>query len=305
MASRLSEIEVFVHVVQSGSFTSAARELGISKSYVSKQVRALEERLGARLLHRTTRTLAPTDAGQAFADRCTALLEELDDAERAVAALQDSPRGTLRVTAPVSFGLSYVAPVLAEYLAEHDDLEALVDYSDRKVDLVDEGFDLAIRVGRMQDSSLIARRLAPVDALLVSSPGYVETHGMPTHPDDLRDHSCLVYSLLETPTSWTLFPRDGGEPARVRVTARVVSNNGEALLQAARNGVGIAALPDFMVYEDIAAGRLVNVFPGWSTMEHGGCWAVYPHSRHLAAKVRMFVDRLADSLRDAPWRGAT
>jgi DNA-binding transcriptional LysR family regulator len=301
MASRLSEIEVFVQVVEDGSFTSAARTLGISKSYASKQVRALEERLGARLLHRTTRTLTVTDAGRAFADRCRLVLEDLDAAEQAVTALQERPRGTLRITAPMSFGVEHVAPALADFLARYPELDVVADYSDRRVDLVDEGYDLAIRVGRMADSSLIARRLAPVRGLMVASRAYLDRAGRPEAPADLREHDCLVYSLLDTPASWTLHPTAGGEPVRVRVRERLVSNNGEALLQAAMAGVGVVPLPDFLVVEALRRGQVERVLPDWTTMDRAGVWAVYPHSRHLAAKVRLFVDHLADAFRDPPW----
>jgi DNA-binding transcriptional LysR family regulator len=297
----LSDIEIFVRVVQLASFTQAARELGVSKSFASKQVRALEERLGARLLNRTTRTLTPTDAGVAFARRCADLLDEISEAERAIAALQDAPRGTLRLTAPMSFGVRWVAPILAAYGARHPDLHIIADFSDRRADLVEEGLDLAIRVGRMADSSLVARRLAPVVAVTVGSPDYLEQRGFPKHPDDLRDHDCLVYSLLDAPTSWLLEPVDGGEPVRVRVSARMTSNNGDALLEAASAGMGLVSLPDFLVADALRDGRVLRVLPAWCSMRGAGVWAVYPHSRHLAAKVRLFVDALAESFAGVSW----
>lgn len=299
--SRLSDVEVFVSVVRHGSFTGAARDLGISKSYASKQVRALEERLGARLLHRTTRTLTATDAGRAFADRCGDLLDDLDEAERAVSALQSAPRGVLRLTAPLSFGYRYVAPALASFLVQHPDLVVVADYSDRRVDLVNEGYDLAIRVGGMSDSSLIARRLAPCRGVLAASPDYLARHGSLDRPEDLRDHECIVYSFHDTPTTWSMRHRDGGGPVRVRVKQRLACNLGEATVDALLAGVGIAELPDFFLREPLDDGRLVEVLPGWSGVGELGVWAVYPHSRHLAAKVRLFVDSLAESLHGVSW----
>ena len=299
--SRLSDIEVFVSVVRHGSFTSAARELGISKSYASKQVRALEERLGARLLHRTTRTLTATDAGQAFADRCGDLLDDLDEAERAVSALQVAPRGVLRVTAPMSFGYRFVAPALASFMSAHPELVVVADYSDRRVDLVNEGFDLAIRVGGMQDSSLIARRLAPCDGVLAASPAYLKAHGVPRRAEDLREHDCVVYSFHDTPTTWTMRHSDTEGQVRVKVKQRLACNNGEAIVDALLAGVGIAELPDFFVHDLIKKGKLTHVLPGWSGVGELGVWAVYPHSRHLAAKVRLFVDHLAKSLKGVSW----
>lgn len=301
--NRLSDIEVLIHVVEHGSYTAAARELGISKSYASKQIRALEERLGVRLLHRTTRTVSPTDAGRVFVQRCAAVIEELEEAERAVTALQDSPRGTLRMTAPVSFGTRYVAPSLARFMVAYPELHVVLDLSDRSVDLVDEGYDLAIRIGNLGDSSLIAKRLAPVRAFVVASPDYYEQAGPIEHPDDLRNHPCMVYSLHPSPTSWSFIPRGkpAEEPVRVRVEPRLTSNNGDALLDAVLAGNGIAALPDFFVGEMLRDGRLVSILQDWDTMSGAGLWALYPPGRFLAAKVRLLLDHLAEDLENPPW----
>jgi DNA-binding transcriptional LysR family regulator len=300
--NRLSDLEILVQVVRTGSYTKAATALGISKSYASKQVRALEERLGVRLLHRTTRTVTPTDAGRRLVDRCAGLLDELEAAERDAAAQQDVPRGRLRVSAPVSFGTRYVAPALATFMARHPALEVVADLSDRRVDLVEEGYDLAVRIGRLEDSSHLARRLAPVRACLVASPAYVAAHGAPSEPEALREHACLVYSLQASPTSWTLTPRDGGgEPVRVRVNARLTSNNGDALLDAALAGVGVASLPDFFVGDAIRSGALRWLLPAWQGMPPSGVWAVHPAGRFVPAKVRLLVEHLAAALDPAPW----
>lgn len=301
--SRLADIEVFVQVVETGSYTAAARALGISKSYASKQVRGLEERLGIQLLHRTTRTLTPTDAGQSFAARCAAILDELDGAERDVAALQDRPAGTLRITVPMSFGVAHVAPMLGRFLAEHPELDVVADFSDQIVDLVDGGYDLAVRIGALPDSSLKARRLAPMRLFLVASEAYLQARGTPRTAEDLREHTGLLYTLTDTPASWSLEHRQTGAIVRVRMNSRLTCNTGEALLAAVEAGVGIAPLPDFMVAESLRAGRCRALLPEWTL--HGsnaGIWAVFPPDRHPAEKVTRFVEALADSLDPTAWQ---
>jgi len=299
--NRLSDIEILVRVTQTGSYTQAARDLGISKSYASKQIRALEERLGVRLLHRTTRTVSPTDAGRAFVERCASVLDELEAAERAVSALQDSPRGLLRLSAPVSFGTRFIAPAIAAFMRDYPDLSVVADLSDRRVDLIDEGYDLAIRIGRLEDSTYLARKLAPVRGCLVASPDWVSANGVPESPEALRDLPCLVYSLQASPAHWALARDGGGEPTRVRVVPRLLSNNGDALLDAALAGVGIAALPDFFVGELIREGRLVWLLPRWQSLLYAGVWAVHPAGRFVPAKVRLLVDHLAEQLVAPPW----
>lgn len=299
--NRLSDIEILVRVAQTGSYTQAARDLGISKSYASKQIRALEERLGVRLLHRTTRTVSPTDAGRAFVERCASVLDEIEAAERAVSAMQDSPRGTLRLSAPVSFGTRFIAPAVAAFMVRHPELSVVADLSDRRVDLIEEGYDLAIRIGRLDDSSHLARRLAPIRGCLVASPAWVEAHGEPSSPEDLRDLPCLAYSLQPSPTHWSLASSRGGEPVKVRVVPRLLSNNGDALLDAALAGIGIASLPDFFVGESIRQGRLRWLLPEWQSLQHAGVWAIHPAGRFVAAKVRMLVDHLAQELAEPRW----
>jgi DNA-binding transcriptional LysR family regulator len=300
--NRLFDIEILVRVVRTGSYTQAARELGISKSYASKQVRGLEDRLGVRLLNRTTRTVTATDAGQRLVDRCMGLLDELEAAERDVTALQDSPRGLLRLSAPVSFGTRFIAPALAGFMERFPDLAVTADLSDRRVDLVEEGYDLAVRIGRLDDASHLARKLAPVRSCLVASPAYLAARGAPKRPEDLRDHPCMVYSLHASPTSWALTALSGGgDPMRVRVTARLTSNNGDALLAAARAGLGVAALPDFFVGDLIRSGELAWVLPEWQPMPAGGVWAVHPAGRFVPVKTRLLVEHLVEELATPPW----
>lgn len=294
----LSQLEMFVNVVDAGSFTGAAEALGVSKSHVSRQISALEDRLGARLLNRTTRKVILTDIGRVFHERCTRILEELEDAEAAVTSLQTSPRGRLRMSVPMSFGVRYIAPYLADFMAQYPELEVEVDFSDRRVDLVDDGYDLAIRIGRLADSSLIARKLAPTLQVVCASPGYLEEHGEPHTPEDLKQHQCLLYTYdtggLQT---WRL-EGPGGEVV-VHVKGRVVANNGDALVAAAEAGLGVLQIPDFLAASALRQGSLRQILPQWASS--AAVWAVYPHSRHLSAKVRVFVDGMLERFQTPPW----
>lgn len=296
---RFSGLEAFVAVIEDGSFTSAAVSLGVSKSYVSKQVSALEDRLGARLLNRTTRSLSLTSAGQAFYDRCSQILIEIEEAERAVTQLQTEPRGLLRASVPVTFGVTWLAPIVADFLALHRDLEIDLDFSDRKVDLVDEGYDVVIRIGVLDDSSFAFKRIAPVRTLVCATPQYIADHGPIETPEDLIPEDCLPY-VYQPATAWH-FSRDGVE-RHVRVRGRLRANNGEALAHACARGQGVATLPDFIAAPFLREGLLTHVLEDWVDNERRAIWALYPHSRHLSAKVRQFVDYVADCLDPCPWK---
>ena len=290
MGGHLEAVEIFVKVVATGSFSEAARVLGVSKSLVSRQVKALEDRLGARLINRTTRKIALTEAGEAFAARCAEALAGLEAAEAAVGQLQGEVRGTLRLSVPMSFGVRYLAPIIPAFLARHRGLHAEVSYADRRVDLIEEGYDLAVRVGELEDSTLIARRLASTRRHAVASPDYLAARGTPDHPTALRGHDCLLYRYQASGAAWR-FRGPGGELS-VRVEGPLLANNGDAIRAAAVSGLGVALLPDFLVCDDLRAGRLVSILSDWSEWR-SAVWAIYPHHRHLAAKVRLFVDFLA------------
>ena len=297
--SRLSEIEVFVGVVREGGFT-AADALDVSKSYVSKQVSRLEERVGVRLLNRTTRHVGTTPEGQAYFERCAQTLEELDEAERALSEAGSEPTGTLRVTVPVEMGIQYVAPAIADFMAMHPDLSVEAYYTDRKVDLVEEGFDIAVRAGTLSDSSLVVRRLAPMSGYVCASQPYIDEHGAPDHPAELADHSCLLYSYLEAGTTWKLQGPD--EEVSVDVGGPLRANNGQALMHAAERGLGLLLSPDFICGPALKDERLVRLLPDWED-RRGGIWALYPHRRHLSAKVREFVKFLGERFDGGlPWR---
>ena len=295
---RLATLEIFVKVVELGSFTDAAQALGISKSHCSKQVRRLEDRLQARLVNRTTRQVSATGEGRAFYERCVRLMEELEEAERAVGQMRDRPTGTLRVSLPLSFGVRYIGPAMTRFMRRYPELGVEMHLNDRKVDIIEEGFDMAIRVGTLADSSMIARKLAVVRNVLCAAPGYLAEHGTPTVPGDLREHSCLMYHLLSTGSTWH-FRDASGDEEMIRVEGRLRSDNGDTLVQAALAGLGVLYTPDFFLAEHIRQGRLVPLLPEWS-FSHMAAWALYPHTRHLSARVRLFIDHLVDEFSPHP-----
>lgn len=296
---RSSELLIFVAVVESQSFTEAAHALGVSKSHVSRQIQALEDRLGVQLLHRTTRTVQPTEAGTTLHGRAVAILAALDEAEQAVRSLHEAPIGTLRLGAPLSFGLRHVSPAVASFMARWPALRVEASYSDRQVDVVADGFDVVVRVGQLADSSLIGRRLAESRQVLVAAPEYLERRGRPTSPAELGRHACLRYAHQQSGSAW-VFERGDGTTQAVRVDGPLVSDNGDALLDAARAGLGLSYAPDFFVIDDLRAGRLVMVLDEW-TQGTVPISALYPPARHVSSAVRLFVEHLGAELSARPW----
>ena len=301
---RLTSMSIFVKVVAHHSFAEAARELGLSRAAISKHVVALEQSLGANLLNRTTRRLSLTEVGAAVYERYTRILEEIDEVERNVGALQTNPRGVLRITAPVSFGIPHLAPAIIDYLARYPDVSIDMVLNDRTVDLIEEGFDLAVRIGHLVDSTLIARRIAPIRFALCAAPSYLKFHGEPRRPADLTRHNCLEFSYRQTGTEWHFTGPDGTEES-VRVSGRLKVNNPQVLHTAALNGDGVEFDPTFIVGADIATGRLVELMPDYKPIETD-LSLVYPPGRQLSAKVRSFVDFLAARFAGEPdwdrWR---
>lgn len=294
-------IAVFTRVAETGSFSAAARDLGLSKSAVSKRVAALENRLGARLINRTTRRLSLTEVGAAFYERAVRILAEMEEAEQAISRLHGEPRGTLRVNMPMSFGIGHVAPALADFMARYPDLRVAMELTDRRVDLIEEGVDLAIRIAELPDSSFIARRLAPARRVVCASPDYWRRHGRPRHPTDLADHSCLIYtylSALSAQREWRFKGPKG--PVSVRVSGCLEANNGDALRDAALAGLGVYLAPTFIVGDDLWAGRLEEVLSDYEDSRLS-VYAVYPHRQHLSAKVRAFVDFLVERFGPEPY----
>ena len=295
----LVETEAFVTVVRAGSFTAAGDKLGISSSYVSKLVTRLESRLGVRLLHRTTRKLALTEAGQTFYSECDEAFGRIEEATKHIEANSDSPRGELRVSIPTNLGLVWLSRALSNFVHRHANLTMDLVYLDRHVDLLDEGFDLAIRIGELPDSSLIARRLLQIRRVLVASPSYLSEHGSPESPEELKNHDCLVYSYSRVPHAWTMINDQTKEETEVLVKGRLVANSGFALAEAATCGVGITFLPESHIANHLSDGRLVRVLPEWSNQVP--MHAVFPSGRYIPSKVRILVEYLAEKLHEPPW----
>lgn len=294
----LDVLQVFVRIAETGSFSAAARDLGLSKSAASKKLAALEDRLGARLFNRTTRRLSLTEAGSDFLERAQRILAELEEAEQAAGRLTDEPRGVLRVNAPMSFGIRHVAPALADFMMRYPDLAVTLDLDDRRVSLIEEGYDVAVRIADLPDSSLVARKLAPARRVVCASPAYWAERGIPAHPRELARHNCLIYAYLPAQNDWR-FHGPGGT-VTVRVNGNLKANNGDVLREAALAGLGVCLAPTFLVGDDIRAGRLQAVLDAFAD-ESLAIYAVYPHRRHLSAKVRAFVDFLAGRFGPEPY----
>ena len=291
---RFSEMEMFVRVIEAGGFTEAARRAGVSKSAVSKQISALEQRLGARLLNRTTRRVNPTEIGLAYYDRAARILADAEEADAIAATLQGAPRGELRVSAPQSFGTLKIAPAVADFIDEHDEIRVHMTLDDRFVELIAEGYDVAIRIGTLEDSSLKAQKIGEMRLRLIASPAYLQRRGEPASVDDLSHHDLLHYSYLASGRSWRLSAGSGER--QIRAQGPLTVNNGSALLTAAERGLGVSLSPDFICEESLAEGRVREILPD-AAPEPLGVWAVTPPGRFTQPKVRAFIDFLADRLK--------
>lgn len=287
----------YARVVAEGSFTDAAERLGLTRSAVSKAVMELESLLGVRLLDRTTRRVRPTEAGRAYYERCVGVLSAIEEGELEVARLHQEPRGVLKVNAPMSFGTLHLGTVIAEFMLAYPELRVELTLDDRFVDPLDGGFDITVRIGILEDSSLVARRIAPARRLLVASPEYLQAHGTPQGPDDLARHRCLHYGHSTSAQSWQL--RQGAKVVQVPIRAYLCSNNAEVLRAAATSGIGIAKLPTFIAAADIEAGRLQAVMCDFPAVDLG-IYALYAQHRFLPAKTRAFVDFLVQHFGEAP-----
>lgn len=287
---RFTSLTVFTRVVDSGGFAAAARRLNMSATMVSSHVQALEDRLGARLLNRTTRKVSLTEIGKVYYERCTQILAELEDADRVAGALQSTPRGTLRLYASTHLML-FLGPVIAEFMELYPDVQIDLSMGERMVDLVEEGIDLAIRTVPPSDTSLIVRRLAPWRHFLCCAPSYLEKRGAPVRLEDLARHNCLRYAFYPFGDEWHFIGEDN-KPAAVRVSGNLVSASGETLRHAAVAGHGMFLGPSFIAGDDLRAGRLVSVLDAYRPVDFA-INAIYPHRHHLSAKVRTFIDLLA------------
>lgn len=295
---RFDDMRTFVAVVEAGSFTAAAERLDIAKSAVSRRVSALEERLGAQLIRRTTRKLSLTESGSGFYGRSARILADLDEAESAVAQEHGELRGRLRVALPLSFGLHHMYAPVCEFSRVHPQVDFDLDLNDRRVDLIEEGMDVAVRIGRLPDSTLIARKLFDARTAVCAGPAYLKRHGTPQTPQDLREHACLTYSNLAEPDRWHYADEKGGRQSVV-VGKGMTASSGDFLCMAAAADRGIVLLPTFITHEAIAAGRLRPVLTEFS-WPATPAYAVYPPTRHLSYRVRAFIDYLVEYFSGTP-----
>lgn len=298
----LDDIAVFARVVEAGSFTAAAARLECSRPAVSKAVTRLEQRLGTRLLNRTTRRLSLTETGRTFYEQSARALREIQAARDAVSTLQSAPRGALRVNAPMSFAVLHVAPLLASFRSRYPEITVDIHLDDRKIDLVEEGFDVAIRIASLADSAYVARRLTACRHVICAAPAYIDESGAPRTPADLAQHRIVTYRLQTSSTRWEFRRRDGSSDV-VDITPAIQMNNSLAIREAVLSGAGVTRTPTFVVGDDLRSGRLVPLLKDYESPEFA-VFAMYPERRYLSPKVRAFVDFMAESLQDPPhWDG--
>ncbi len=295
---RYAALQLFLRVVEDGSFAAAASHGGISRAQASKLIRALEDDLGVRLIQRTTRKLSLTEAGLQFHARVAEAMLALQEAAAEAAQRQTEPRGRLRVSAPTSFATRHLGDALTEFLRRHPRIELELDLSDQRADLVRDGFDMAIRIGHLADSSLVARRIAPARMMAVAAPSYLRTHGTPVHPQQLESHAGLLYTLTAHPGQWTF--THGGESVTVRLRGPLRAGNGDVLAGAALRGLGIAVQPTFIVGDAVRRGELQRILSDWE-LPDAAIYAVYPAGRAVPAKTRALIDFLAARYGDEPY----
>lgn len=296
----ISRISVFLAVVKHQSFAGAARSMGMTGPALSKQVQALEDQLGVRLLHRTTRQITLTEEGAIYNERARIAVEGLDEAERQIHDLKNAPMGMLKINVPTSFGKQYLTKPVAAFAKEYPDVQMEIDFDDRKVDIIGEGYDVVVRIGALEDSSFIARQLAPCPIILCASPNYINRHGLPENPNDLKKFPAILFSKHGNESEWRFIDNKGnkGGTALNKVFA---TDSAEMMLEACIEGIGVAALPIFSVAEYLKSKRLVRVLPDYNTDPELIIHAIFPQNRHLSTKVRLFVDRLSNSCSALPW----
>ncbi len=295
---RWDGISEFVYVAEHESFTRAAKELGISTAQVSRQISALEKRLNIKLLYRTTRKVSLTEEGRVFYQHCRGVLDGLDAAEQAVSNLQSKPQGRIKLTAPVTYGEQQLLPLINDFMVQYSDIEVTAFLNNQKIDLVDGGYDLAIRIGKLSDSTMMAKKLSRRTNFVCAAPAYLEKYGTPHVLSELGQHNCL----LGTRDYWhfidfkeTDYGKDADKEKNLRVSGTVQYNSGHSLVDAALKGLGIVQLPDYYVQQYLASGELVSLLDDYREPEES-IWAIYPHNRHLSPKIRLLVDYLAERL---------
>lgn len=296
---RFENMDTFVHVVEASSISGAADRLGVAKSAVSRRLKELETHLGVELFHRTTRRMNLTDTGRAFYHQAVRILDDVLEAELATSEAHGTLKGSLKIALPSSFGLTHMAPAINEFLQAHPDIEFDLDFNDREVDLMQEGFDLTIRIANLPDSSLIARRLAPIKTVMCASPDYLKRMGTPRSPGELIDHQCLVYSLLRDFEHWHLTDKNE-KVFKAKIRPYIKATTGEYLRDAAVNGLGIILVPSFIAYQEIELGALLPILTDYQSPQLDA-YAIYPQTRHLSQRVRAFVDFLVQRFEGVPY----
>jgi DNA-binding transcriptional LysR family regulator len=296
---RFENMNAFVRVVEAGSISVAADRMNVAKSVVSRRLKELEEHLGVQLFHRTTRQMNLTDTGHTFYQQCLRILEDILEAEHATSQFHGALKGNLKVALPMSFGLMHLGPAIHAFLQAHPDITFDLDFNDRQVDLLTEGFDLAIRIASLSDSSLMARRLVSIQAVMCASPAYLDRKGKPKLPEELIDHQCLVYNLISNFESWHLY-----DAKRQLIKAKIIpylkASNGEFLRDAAVAGWGIVLMPTFIVYKEIESGKLIPLLTEYRYLPLTA-YAIYPQTRHLSHRVRIFIDFLVKRFEGLPY----
>lgn len=296
---RFENMNTFAYIVEAGSISAAADRMDVAKSVISRRLKELEAHLGVQLFHRTTRQMKLTDSGRAFYEQSVRILADILEAEHAVSQFHGALKGNLKVAVPLSFGLMHLGPAITAFLHTHPGIKFDLDFNDRQVDLLAEGFDLAIRIASLPDSSLIARHLAPVQAVMCASPAYLEHMGTPQTPEELIGHRCLAYSLISNSDNWNVYD-SAGQLIKTRITPYLKASNGEFLRDAAVDGLGIVLLPAFIVYREIEYGALLPILTEYHYSQLAA-YAIYPQTRHLSQRVRAFVDFLSKRFEAMPY----
>jgi DNA-binding transcriptional LysR family regulator len=296
---RFENMETFIRVVEAGSISGAAERNQVAKSVVSRRLKELEGHLGVELFHRTTRKMNLTDTGRRFYQQVVRILEDVKEVELSTTQSHAEVQGRLKVALPLSFGLAHMGPAINDFLAIHPKVEFDLDFNDRQVDLIQEGFDLAIRIANLQDSSLMARKLAPIKVVICASPAYLEKQGTPKVPEDLYHHQCLLYSLMQDYQTW-VFTDKHHQEHKIKITPHLKASVAEFMRDAALNGQGISILPSFVAYKDIECGALVTLLDEYQ-LRQNNAYAIYPPTRHLSQRVRAFVNFLAKRFEGTPY----
>ena len=298
--NRISRVDLFLEVVKQNSFTAAAKCLNLSAPAVSKQVQALEKQLGVKLLNRTTRQVTLTEEGAVYAQRAGRALEDLHEAERAILELKECPLGKLKINVPLSFGIGYLSKPIADFAIKYPEVVIDVDYDDRRVDMIAEGYDVVIRIGSLPDSSLIARKLAQCPLLVCASPAYLKKQGLPVSPADLVSHRGIVYTKHDNRAIWK-FTDASNRISKVTINRDFASNNAEAMVQACLQGVGVALLPIFSVAVYLESKHLVHILKDFRSYPEPAIYALFAQNRYQSTKIRLFIDWMIEKCNDLPW----